>query len=166
MWTVCKKASLKMLVAMLLTLCWSSTSLLYVCCATARSISSNGLYLDNLEHIRTSRFKRHRFRVPEYIDSKQIVVVKRSLLGLVSVYNMLQTEIVEATTVKSFQQLLRDMQKTVRAGRIRIGILYILRATRCTFIWLDSFLFNIQHIMYRFVYLYSIAVYSARCCVT
>ena len=66
-------------------------------------------YRENLEQRRTLRFKRHRFRLYKYIDGKQIAVVKRSVLGLVSVYSMLPTEIVEATTVKSFQQLLQDL---------------------------------------------------------
>ena len=68
-------------------------------------------YRDELEHRRTLRFKRHRFSLHEYIDGTQLPVVKRSVLDLVSVYNMLPTEIVEAKTVKTFQQLLQDLAK-------------------------------------------------------
>ena len=43
----------------------------------------------------TSRFNLSKFRLHEYINRRQLAVVKRTALGLLSIYNMLPTEIVE-----------------------------------------------------------------------
>ena len=59
----------------------------------------------------TSRFHLENFRLHEYINRRQLAVVKRSALGLISIYNMLPTEIVEAKTVKCFQGLRQDLAK-------------------------------------------------------
>ena len=68
-------------------------------------------YREDVVNRTTTRFKRHRFRLHEYIDGLQLAVVKRSALGLVSIYNMLPAEIMEAKTVKCFQGLLQDLAK-------------------------------------------------------
>ena len=52
----------------------------------------------------------------EYIDGKQLAVVKRSVLGSVSIYNVLPAEIVKAKTVKNFQQLLQHLAKNCANG--------------------------------------------------
>ena len=59
-------------------------------------------YREDAVNRTTTRFKRHRFRLHEHINGRQLAVVKRSALGLVSIYNMLPTEIVAAKSVKCF----------------------------------------------------------------
>ena len=68
-------------------------------------------YREDCEERRSKRFRRHEHRLHEYQDGKQLDVVTRSALGLVSIYNMLPTEIVEASSVKLFQRLLQNFAK-------------------------------------------------------
>ena len=68
-------------------------------------------YREDAVNRTTTRFKRHRFKLHEHINGRQLAVVKRSALGLVSIYNMLLTEIVEAKNVKCFQGLLQDLAR-------------------------------------------------------
>ena len=68
-------------------------------------------YREDVANRTTLRFKRHRLRLHEYVTGQQLAFVKRSALGLVSIYNMLPTEIVEANSVSSVQRLLQDLAK-------------------------------------------------------
>ena len=53
--------------------------------------------------------RRHKFPLVEYRQGRFLEVLRRSALGLVSVYNRLPAEIVAAKTVKEFQRQLQDL---------------------------------------------------------
>ncbi len=53
----------------------------------------------------------HSRRIHEYRQGRFLEVVKRSALGLASVYNLLPEEVVSVDTVSGFQHLLQDMVK-------------------------------------------------------
>ena len=48
--------------------------------------------------------------------SSKHAMLKRSILGLVAIYNMLPEKIRQATTVKSFQRMLQDVLKSCAAS--------------------------------------------------
>ena len=62
-------------------------------------------------HAKRPRFECHDHQLHEYRDGREIQVVDRSALGLVSVYNLLPPEIVEASSVKIFQTQLQNFIK-------------------------------------------------------
>ena len=68
-------------------------------------------YREDVANRTTLRFKRHRLRLHEYVTGQQLAFVKRSALGLVSIYNMLPTEIVETKSVSCVHGLLQDLAK-------------------------------------------------------
>ena len=51
--------------------------------------------------------KQHSRQLHEYVDGTQLDAVARSALGLARTHNILPAEIVEATSVKRFQQMLQ-----------------------------------------------------------
>ena len=59
-------------------------------------------YGEDVVNRTTSLFKRHRFKLHEYLNGKQLAVVKRFAVGLDSIYTMLPTEIVETKILKCF----------------------------------------------------------------
>ncbi len=65
---------------------------------------------------RSARFGRHPHQLHEYRDGRQLDVVSQSALGLVSVYNLLPSKVVEARSVQRFQSLLQEFVRDC-AGR-------------------------------------------------
>ena len=64
---------------------------------------------DPERHTRQS-VRRHRFQVRSIVDGHQKELAKRSLLGMLDIYNMLPAAIVErSASVKEFQQALQNM---------------------------------------------------------
>ena len=61
----------------------------------------------------TRQRRRHRFHLQEWVDGRQLDIVKRSALGAVSVCNMLPGSIVEVTTVSVFQSHLQSLLRYV-----------------------------------------------------
>ena len=59
-------------------------------------------YGEDLGNRTISFFKCHRFKLHQYLNGKQLAVVKRFAVGLDSIYTMLPTEIVETTILKCF----------------------------------------------------------------
>ena len=64
--------------------------------------------LDGTALRRSGRFQRHPLQIREYRDGTQLEIVKRSCLGLASVYNLLPSECVGHSDVKGFQRSLHD----------------------------------------------------------
>jgi hypothetical protein len=58
-----------------------------------------------------SAARSHSRRIHEYREGRFLESVRRSALGLASVYNLLPDEVVRADSVSSFQHLLQDMLK-------------------------------------------------------
>ena len=70
-------------------------------------------------HNGTSRFlrRRHRYHLRDW--NGNIAVIRRSVLGLTSVYNMLQDHIVASPTISEFQTGLQDLVKYLCAHGCR-----------------------------------------------
>ena len=79
------------------------------------------------------RHRGHELRLHEYRDGTQLNIVKRSALGLCSVYNLLLADIVEANSVKCFQGLLQDLARDC--------------ACRGVLDW--QYLFSTRHMLYE-----------------
>ena len=64
-------------------------------------------FLEACVNRRSARFARHPLQIHEHRDRRRLEIVKRSGLGLCSVYNLLPRECVDTFTVKSFQASLQ-----------------------------------------------------------
>ena len=62
-------------------------------------------------HHSTRLASRHRWQLQQPRTGHYLEVVRRSALGLVSVYNLLPVQVVEATSVHDFQRQLQDLLK-------------------------------------------------------
>ena len=62
--------------------------------------------------------RRHHHHLREWVDGRQLEVVKRSALGSVSVYNLLPQAIVDASSVPIFQSKLQSLLKHLAATQV------------------------------------------------
>ena len=63
------------------------------------------------------QLKLHNKQVHDYIDGSHNELIRRSMFGLTRVYNRLEQNIVNATSVKTFQKRLQEKVKTtLRSG--------------------------------------------------
>ena len=68
-------------------------------------------YVEHNGNRRSSRRRGQASRLHEYRDGTQLNIVKRSALGLCSIYNLLPESIVEDKSVKGFQRSLQDLAR-------------------------------------------------------
>ena len=68
-------------------------------------------YMEHNGNRRSSRSRGQASRLHEYRDGTQLNIVKRSALGLCSIYNLLPESIVEDKSVKGFQRSLQDLAR-------------------------------------------------------
>ena len=76
------------------------------------------IFFSTLDLRRSARVHRHERQLVEYRDTgRKLEIMRRSLLGLVSVYNILPASAVSSVTVADFQCRLQDLLKEVAVQR-------------------------------------------------